>query len=247
MSAAEKVLSPVERKTLQTCEDVLRDVVARERENAIQGGRALLPIRDQRLYRVEYRTFEHYCKERWKISTGHAKRWIAAAKVAERVSGNGSPGNHGELPEPANERQARALNSLPEDMQRAVWEQATEGGQTMPTVERIRELGAKALAGLPTELKIRAIEDDEFAAKMEAQPRAIREGKRRCMQQCEAAVAKLRKRLRKLADVSDLDFDGVDEMRAEVLAEAQRFEGYCERRLDDIVAAVRAARKRQRA
>lgn len=49
-------------------------------------GKALQIIRDARLYRVDYATFEAYCEERWGIHRRYADRLIQAWPVAEILS-----------------------------------------------------------------------------------------------------------------------------------------------------------------
>lgn len=45
-----------------------------------------MQIRDNRLYRVEYGTFEEYCKEKWGISRPRAYELMKAAEVKENLS-----------------------------------------------------------------------------------------------------------------------------------------------------------------
>jgi hypothetical protein len=54
-------------------------------------GRALLEIRDKKLYRISHPTFEDYCQSRWDISRSWAYRLIrdeekACAKVSQNLS-----------------------------------------------------------------------------------------------------------------------------------------------------------------
>lgn len=60
-------------------------------------------IRDSRLYREHYSTFEEYCRERWGWSRGRAYQHIEAADTAAIVSTNV------DIPAPTNEGQAREL------------------------------------------------------------------------------------------------------------------------------------------
>jgi hypothetical protein len=64
-------------------------------------GEALLEVRDSRLYRINYPTFEAYCKGRWGFGHSHAARLMEAAQVATALSPIGEV--------PTNEAQARAL------------------------------------------------------------------------------------------------------------------------------------------
>lgn len=96
-------------------------------------GAALAAIREERLYRAHYATFEEYCQQRWGMTRMRANHLIAAAEVMNNV-------NHG-LQTPANERQARPLASLPPEQQVEAWQQAVEtaphGKVTGAHVERV--------------------------------------------------------------------------------------------------------------
>jgi len=41
-----------------------------------------MEIRDNRLYRSDYATFEEYCRERWGWSRSYIHRQIAAAEIS---------------------------------------------------------------------------------------------------------------------------------------------------------------------
>lgn len=85
-------------------------------------GQALLAIRDRRLYRTGYPTFDDYCRRRWGINRAHGYRLIEAAQVVSSLQM--SP--IGDTPLPANESQARPLSALPPDQQALAWQQAVE-------------------------------------------------------------------------------------------------------------------------
>jgi phage N-6-adenine-methyltransferase len=94
-------------------------------------GQALLTIRDKRLYRADYPTFETYCVKRWGIARQHAYRLIDAAGVITNLSPIGdkdsSDVTHGTQKLPQTESQVRPLTQLetPEE-QREVWQEVTE-------------------------------------------------------------------------------------------------------------------------
>lgn len=46
----------------------------------VEVGEALAAIRDARLYRAEYATFEDYCQERWSMGRRRADQLIGAAQ-----------------------------------------------------------------------------------------------------------------------------------------------------------------------
>lgn len=99
-------------------------------------GTALLAIRDNRLYRQDYSTFEDYCRERWEMTPQHAGRMIQAAKITANLEPMGSI--------PSSERQARELAPLEPDAQRIVWEvvqqTAPDGRVTAAHVKSVAEV-----------------------------------------------------------------------------------------------------------
>lgn len=99
-------------------------------------GGCLLRIRDQRLYRAEFGTFEDYCRERWGMSGRHANRTIEAA---ETVTALGPMG-----PAPSNERVARELAPVARedpDEARRLWAESVEQSENgQPTAAEVREV-----------------------------------------------------------------------------------------------------------
>lgn len=98
----------------------LEATIERGMQTFVEVGLALMEIRDGRLYRAEYGTFEEYCQERWGWERRHAYRLIDAAAAVENVS------NWTQNQVPANEAQARPLTSLPPAQQREAWERVLE-------------------------------------------------------------------------------------------------------------------------
>lgn len=111
-----------------------------EAESIIQGGlksfrrvgEALRLIRDSRLYREGYATFEEYCQTRWGFSRSRAHRLIEATDTVDELL---PMGNIDELP--ASERQARALSDCSDDNETRsqVWAAAVE--ESKATGEKI--------------------------------------------------------------------------------------------------------------
>jgi ParB family chromosome partitioning protein len=97
----------------------LEDTIERGLATFVDVGTALMEIRDGRLYRERWGTFEDYCRERWGIARRTAYQLMDAAEVVENVR------NCAQIA-PANEAQARPLTSLPADLQPIVWQQAVE-------------------------------------------------------------------------------------------------------------------------
>lgn len=109
--------------------------IARGLETFVEVGAALAAIRDGRLYRAEYGTFEEYCERRWNLSRIHAYRFIEAAAVNNNLLPMGNTptmflSNPATWPPgfklPANERQARPLTSLEPEQQREAWQRAVD-------------------------------------------------------------------------------------------------------------------------
>ena len=111
--SADLTVSEAER--LDACEQVIERGLA----TFVDVGTALLEVRDSRLYRVAYPTFEAYCAERWNMVASRARQLISAANTVGNLlavtNGNSLP---------ANERTARELSGLAPDEQRAVWAEA---------------------------------------------------------------------------------------------------------------------------
>jgi phage N-6-adenine-methyltransferase len=103
-------LTDSEAGRLADCEAVIERGLA----TFVDVGTALLEVRDSRLYRAQYATFEAYCAERWGLSTRHSNRLIQAAQVVGHLGPMG--------PIPTNERQARELAGLAPYEQRIVWD-----------------------------------------------------------------------------------------------------------------------------
>jgi hypothetical protein len=77
-----------------------------------------MQIRDNRLYRQNYGTFEEYCQAKWHMDRRYANRLIKLSEVVENL---GSVD-----PIPISERAVRPLTSLPSDLQREVYQRAID-------------------------------------------------------------------------------------------------------------------------
>jgi hypothetical protein len=98
-----------EARRLKECESVIE----RGLKTFYTVGNALAEIRESRLYRISYSTFEDYCRERWQMSRFYAHRLIDAAQVVENLLPMGNV--------PNSERQARELAPYEPEVQQAVW------------------------------------------------------------------------------------------------------------------------------
>lgn len=99
-----------ERSRLYQLEETIRQGL----NTFVDVGNALLEIRDKRLYRQEYSTFEEYCREQWNMQRAYAYRLISASEVVNNLSPVGDI-------LPSSERQARPLASLEPEEQVEAW------------------------------------------------------------------------------------------------------------------------------
>lgn len=90
-------------------------IIERGLKTFTEVGSALMDIRDKRLYRADYSTFEDYCRERWGMARSRAYQLMDTALVVNTLS---------TMVDilPTSERQARPLTSLEPDEQREVWQ-----------------------------------------------------------------------------------------------------------------------------
>ena len=106
----------------------LEEVVDRNVAAYVETGLALREIRDSRLYRETYDSFDLYCSERWGFRRIHAHYLIAEADVHQLVNTS------------LNQAQARELVPLldePEKLQE-VWQEVSESEEKV-TAKKIRE------------------------------------------------------------------------------------------------------------
>jgi hypothetical protein len=109
----------------------LETVIENGMKHFLVVGRALLRIRDSRLYRDTHRTFNDYCRDRWGMTRMRASQLIAAVAVSENVN----PGLQ------IGEKHLRPLTRLEPEKQREVWQEAVEtapGGKV--TAEHVEDV-----------------------------------------------------------------------------------------------------------
>lgn len=114
-------------------------------------GRALLAIRDERLYRAEHDTFESYCQERWGMSRQRAHQFIDAAAVSTVV----------DVPNEAQARELAPLLNQPERL-RETWQRVQEQTGGKPTAAAIRNIVQPPVEQIPVGAFEKTVE--EFVA-----------------------------------------------------------------------------------
>lgn len=112
----------------------LEKIIEKGKLSFIEVGTALLIIREEKLYKDTFRTFEEYCQERWGFQRNYANRLIASAKVVENLVPIGTK-------KPTSESQVRPLTHLKPEQQKQAWEKAIEttpeGKITAKHIEKI--------------------------------------------------------------------------------------------------------------
>lgn len=135
-ATGEVVAEPLSDDEQARCEE-LETRIARGLRSFREVGDALVAIRDGRLYRDRYASFETYCEAQWGLTRRHADRLAAAAEVAAilEVDEVGPIGL-------TSESQARELAPLRDDpaAMREAYEQAVKEAEGEPTAEGIRKV-----------------------------------------------------------------------------------------------------------
>lgn len=96
----------------------LEIIIERGMQTFVEVGAALMQIREQRLYRATYSSFEDYCQERWGWSSSRARQLIGATEVVRQFE-SVTPGNT-----PVVERHARELVSVEPEARPEVYAEA---------------------------------------------------------------------------------------------------------------------------
>lgn len=107
------LLKADERRQLEKCEDILRNGLG----TFFEVGQALLTIRDARLYRDDFSTFEAYCHQRWAMGRTYAWHLMGAAERIKLLPADTK------TPRPANEFQVRPFLKLEPEAFPKAWEQ----------------------------------------------------------------------------------------------------------------------------
>ena len=101
--------------------------------NVADVGAALAEIRDQRLYRAQYGTFEDYCQTRWGWGANYARKMITASEVQAQI---------GTIVPEGVTRELVPLRKEPERLQ-AAWQEAQERAEPTgkpPTAAIVRQV-----------------------------------------------------------------------------------------------------------
>lgn len=114
----------------------LEGVIQGGLERFVETGQALLEVRDSRLYRINYPTFEAYLKGRWNLERRHAYRLMEASEVAGAL-GDVTHGTQG-LTERSARELAPVLREQGAEAVREVWAEAVDTNNGHPTAADVR-------------------------------------------------------------------------------------------------------------
>jgi hypothetical protein len=120
----------------------LEGTIERGQRTFIEVGNALAIIRDQKLYRNDYETFDAYLTARWQFTRSYAGRIIEAARVAEMLPiGN----------KPETESQARELSKVPAEKRVEVMQAAQDLAKSENRPVRAKDIQAVSQPTLPSD------------------------------------------------------------------------------------------------
>jgi hypothetical protein len=105
----------------------LESRIERGLSSFLEVGACLLTIRQERLYRSNYPSFEAYCQGRWNFSAHHGARIMRSIVVARNLLKND---DCPPLPENLSEALLRPLTPLEAPLQQAVWQLANKVSAT---------------------------------------------------------------------------------------------------------------------
>jgi len=138
-------LTNTERGTLQHCEAEIQ----RGLESFVEVGTALMRIRDGRLYRDGFETFEAYCEQKWNLSRPRAYQLIEASEAVRAVSTNVDIS-------PKCEAHARPLTLLPTPKaQVSAWKEAVktapknDAGEPVITARHVEQVVRERMTEKP--------------------------------------------------------------------------------------------------
>jgi len=112
-----EILNIDESHELERCEVVIKQGL----NTFIEVGQALMTIKEKRLYRISFKTFEDYCTHKWGMVQQSATRLIRAYETVTNLQSEPI----GSLL-PQSESQIRPLTSLEPEIQKEVWNEVVK-------------------------------------------------------------------------------------------------------------------------
>jgi len=133
--------------------DRLEDIIRKGRQTFYEIGKALMEIRERKLYRdvLGYETFEEYCKDRWDFQWNYAYKQIAAAETMDNLKICTI------VQKPENEGQLRPLTKLLPEQQVEAWQKVIENASENKITARLVNKIVKSIIHDETEKKTKKI------------------------------------------------------------------------------------------
>lgn len=163
MTMTNEVLSIEEQNAFERCEVVIKQGL----ETFIEVGQALMEIRDNRYYRLEYRTFEDYCRGKWNFARQTAYQYISAANVIDNVR------HGGQDVLPASERQARPLTKLEPEIQQQAWAEVVDRHKEAPEQITAKEVEQVANEWKPYSDELKQAKQDNQPSVFNPEPKPV--------------------------------------------------------------------------
>jgi hypothetical protein len=116
-------LTTVEQNRLES----LEETIEKGMRSFIAVGMALGEIKEKRLYRAQYDSFDTYCMERWSFTASRGRQLMSAVEALASLPE--------ELPQPDNAAQAHALSRVPEEDRAEVWNEVLSGDAPVTAAE----------------------------------------------------------------------------------------------------------------
>jgi hypothetical protein len=129
-------------ETVRLCE--LERIIQKGKDTFVEVGTALAEIRQSRIYRATWKTFEDYCQERWNFSRVRAHQMIEAAQAVEDVKSS----LHGT---PKSSVQAEKLAKVTPEKREEVWNKANEAAKQEGKPVAARHVEAAVAEVMPKE------------------------------------------------------------------------------------------------
>ena len=134
------LLNIEERNELERCEVVIKQGL----KTFVEVGQALMLIREKKLYRAEFGTFEKYCNAKWNLQRHYVNRMISASEVVSNLVPQGT--------KPQTEKHARPLTKLEPELQAEAWQKVVEEHGDKITHNKVEEV-VKEFVPINNELK----------------------------------------------------------------------------------------------
>ena len=144
------LLTETQEAALQACEAR----VTKGWQSFVDVGLALATIRDQRLYRNDFDSFEEYCRARWEFERTKAYGLISAAQVYKNLE------TLPDIPKPDHESQVRPLIGLTPGAAQLAWQCAVASSRD---------------GRVPARLVKRALKELQLTGSVEPEPKPTRQ------------------------------------------------------------------------